>query len=138
MQQSGRVCNAAVQIRLQVCQRVPGRDPGFVQPRWAQLQAAGDRDYRYVRSRRRPRYANRRLACQRLFIERSLTSHHQVGTGDPAVEVDQVQDQLDARLDLGVKQSQRGEAGATSGASPGTFSVIASGRVRDQLRPVPQ
>ena len=53
----------------------------------------------------------------------SLSGHHEIGTGHPAVEVDQIQDQLDTGPDLRVEQSQRCVTGTARGTGSRAFSV---------------
>jgi hypothetical protein len=62
-----------------------------------------------------------------LIIQRTFTGYHKISTDDPAVEIDQLQDQFDAWSDRRIEQRQCCEADPAGSAGAWSFSVIVPG-----------
>jgi hypothetical protein len=54
-----------------------------------------------------------------LIIQRTFTGYHKISTDDPAVEIDQVQDQFDAWSDRRIEQANAAKPTPPAAPAPG-------------------
>ena len=60
-----------------------------------------------------PRHPDRGLAAETLRVEAAFAGDHHIGAGEPLVQPDEIEDDVDARSPLGPQHRQGGEADPT-------------------------